>query len=323
METTQYIAYLLSAPKKVSCVQAGEVMEVSHDEVNRFLANEYFSGKDLYEQVKSEVTHGGTLTLDDTVIDKPYSQIDSSDLVGRYWSGRHHKVVVGINLLTLHYTPPSGGRGFPVNYRLYRKSDNKTKHDYFRTMLAECLSWGIAPDYFTADSYYASLSDLKFLKYKGINFMIGLKANRLISTIAHQYERVEQAKIPKDGLYTHIKGFDFVKVFKTEDDNHRVRYYAIYKVQHDNRHDTNYEEFSKTRKIHWNVEKSYRLLKQECHLGHFFVRNTSSVINHVFCALRAFQKLVYMAQDKIIQSVYQLQRKLFIEVQREFIYQVA
>ena len=44
MEAPEYIAYLLSEPKGSSCVRSGKVLEVSHDEVNRFLAGGKFSG---------------------------------------------------------------------------------------------------------------------------------------------------------------------------------------------------------------------------------------------------------------------------------------
>lgn len=41
----------------------------------------------------------GVLVLDDTTLDKPYARY--MGLVTRHWSGKHHAVVHGINLLTL------------------------------------------------------------------------------------------------------------------------------------------------------------------------------------------------------------------------------
>jgi hypothetical protein len=49
---------------------------------------------------------GGTLSVDDSVLDKPYSQFLA--LVGYFWSGKHHGTVKGINLITLYYTDPQG-----------------------------------------------------------------------------------------------------------------------------------------------------------------------------------------------------------------------
>ncbi|WP_262511390.1 hypothetical protein [Pontibacter diazotrophicus] len=44
MEPAQYIAYLLKEPRKVNCVKACEVLEASHDESNRFLLSNHFTG---------------------------------------------------------------------------------------------------------------------------------------------------------------------------------------------------------------------------------------------------------------------------------------
>ena len=43
---------------------------------------------------------GGILSVDDTVIDKPYSQL--RNVIGYFWSGKHKRVVKGVNLITLY-----------------------------------------------------------------------------------------------------------------------------------------------------------------------------------------------------------------------------
>ncbi|RDV11974.1 hypothetical protein DXT99_22850 [Pontibacter diazotrophicus] len=52
MESAQYIAYLLSESRKVSCVKASKVLEMSHGEINRFLLSNSFTGKDLFKVVR-------------------------------------------------------------------------------------------------------------------------------------------------------------------------------------------------------------------------------------------------------------------------------
>ena len=42
------------------------------------------------------------VSIDDTVLDKPYSQ--HMDLVSYFWSGKHHRSVKGIHLITLYAT---------------------------------------------------------------------------------------------------------------------------------------------------------------------------------------------------------------------------
>src|SRR3954451_7606522 len=98
MEASEYIAYLLSEGGKISCVRGGKVLQISHDEVNRFLAGSDFTGKDLFDKSKGALKlTGGVLSVDDTVIDKPYSTPEATELIGFFWSGLHHKSVKGIN----------------------------------------------------------------------------------------------------------------------------------------------------------------------------------------------------------------------------------
>ena len=47
---------------------------MSHHSVNRFLQREDFAPKDLFMEVAARlILEGGTLSVDDTVLDKPYS----------------------------------------------------------------------------------------------------------------------------------------------------------------------------------------------------------------------------------------------------------
>ena len=77
-------------------------MNISHDSVNRFLYREAYRPLDLFEEVRRTLNlKGGTLSVDDTVLDKPYSQY--MELVGYFWSGKHHRTVKGIDLITLSH----------------------------------------------------------------------------------------------------------------------------------------------------------------------------------------------------------------------------
>ena len=59
--------------------------------------------------------------------------------------------------------------------------------------------------------------------------MVGLEANRIVSSQPGSYEQVGQiADLSEQGLFTHLKGFDFVKVFRTVDKQAHVRHYAMY-----------------------------------------------------------------------------------------------
>ena len=67
-------------------------MDISHDSVNRFLQREAYTPRDLFNESKIGLElKGGTLSADDSVLDKPYSH--HMNLVGYFWSGKHHRVV--------------------------------------------------------------------------------------------------------------------------------------------------------------------------------------------------------------------------------------
>ena len=105
--------------------------------MNRFLLRERYTPQDLFNEVKGEIIlEGGTLSGDDSVLDKPYSHLAKVDLVGYFCPGKHKRSVKGINLITLYDTDRSG-TSYPVNFRLYDKREDKTKNDYFREMVNE------------------------------------------------------------------------------------------------------------------------------------------------------------------------------------------
>lgn len=182
MSIEEYITHLIVSPSGNSCVQAGEVLEVSHDQVTRLLSDQAYSGKDLYDRVIPHLKLiGGTLTVDDSVIDKPYSRLDTNDLVGHYWSGKHHRSVRGINLIALVYTD-SEGSSLPVNFRLYNPNQDISKHELMQGMVREVIGWGLRPRRITADSWYASLANLKFWRGAELAFLVGVKSDRMVST---------------------------------------------------------------------------------------------------------------------------------------------
>jgi hypothetical protein len=152
-----YTLFLLAETKFPGCTRLAEILEgLSHDSVNRFLLRERYDPKDLFDEVKLYIDlRGGTLSGDDTIIDKPYSDPSLAELIGYFWSGKHHRIVKGIQLITLYYTDPSG-KSVPVNYRIYNKQEGKTKNLYLREMITEVLGWGLQPKMVTGDAWYSS-----------------------------------------------------------------------------------------------------------------------------------------------------------------------
>jgi putative transposase len=64
-------------------------------------------------------------------LDKPFAQ--NIALVHRHWSGKHRRVVAGINLVTLVWADDT--HAVPCDYRLFdAPNDTLTKNDHFRAM---------------------------------------------------------------------------------------------------------------------------------------------------------------------------------------------
>lgn len=310
----------MSEPKYGGCARLAEILgNCSHDSVNRFLLRERYEPKDLFDEIKSDINLiGGIISVDDTVIDKPYSNPEKAELIGHFWSGKRHQVCLGINLVTLYYCDPEG-KSIPINYRIYDKKEEKTKNDYFKEMFEEVISWGLEPLLVTGDSWYSSLENLKFLKEKKVGFLFGVAKNRIVSPQAHHYTQVQNIEIPEPGFIAHLKGFGLVKLFKTVFKNEDVRHYILYFPEPQKLESQNRQEFERIHQIHWGIESYHRATKQVCSLERFRVRDTQAIKNHIFCAIRAFTQLEFMRIENLISNWYEIQRSLFKQVIRTYI----
>ena len=117
------------------------------------------------------------MILDDSTLDKPYAR--QIDLVGWHWSGKHHRVVKGINLLTLVWT--DGDRHVPCDYRIYDKAhDGLSKNDLFAKQLRTAKQRGLSPKCVCFDSWFSSLENLKLLRSLDWTWLGRLKSNRQV-----------------------------------------------------------------------------------------------------------------------------------------------
>ncbi len=319
MELEEYVSFLLGTSEGVSCVRIGETLGVSHDMATRFLSMNTFTGKDLFEYAKPRLLlTGGTLTIDDSVADKPYSSLESNDLVGFHWSGKHHKSVLGVNLVLLIYTDPNG-ISLPVNFCLFDPNGEYSKHELMQRMVLQLLGWGLRPNRLTADSWYSALDNLKFLRNQELGFMVGLAKNRIVSRVKGTQLQVGELEIGPEGLEVYLKGFGFVKVFRTVSPKGDVRHYAIFEYGAESMEVIDREVFKYYKKIHWKVEETFRHLKQFCSMEQFYVRKRKQVTNHFFCALRGVQRLLNMHRDGVIQSVGAVRKIIYRDILREYI----
>lgn len=315
-----YISYLLSEPQYTSCTRLAEIMKtISHDSINRFLERERFEPEDLFEEEQNKIEFvGGILSVDDSVIDKPYSDPSKAAFIDLFWSGKHKRVVKGINLISLFYTDIHGV-SVPVNYRICDKSSGKTKNDYFREMLVEVMSWGLCPSWVTGDSWYSSLENLKFIRGQKLNFMFGIENNRIVSVERGKYIQIQKFEGWSTDIKTmYLKDYGLVKVCRQLYKN-VYRYYIMSTAELDNLENVTWVDFTRVHDAHWCIERFHRAIKQVCNIERFQVRNENPIKNHIFCALKAFVRLEFMRFDKIIPHWYDVQKNLFVEAIRNFI----
>ena len=178
---SQFVDFLIATPSNATAMEAQRTQPhtsdpAAHDAYTRLLHRLEPDSDALWAEVQSEIRRtAGVLILDDTVLDKPYAR--KMDLVHHLWSGKHHRVVEGIDLLTLLGT--DGDRHLPCDYRLYDKpNDRKTKNDHFGDLLRVAQERGFAPECVLFDGWYSSLNNLKRLRTSGWNWLTRLKANR-------------------------------------------------------------------------------------------------------------------------------------------------
>lgn len=315
-----YTLFLLSEPKHGGCCRLAEILEnVSHDSVNRFLLRERYEPKDLFDTVKEMLNLvGGILSVDDTVVEKLYSDPKKAELIGYFWSGKHHKAIKGINLITLYYRDVYG-HSVPINYRIYDKKEGKTKNDYFQEMLTEVMNWGVKPRIVTGDSWYSGVENLKFLRNQKLGFLFGIEKNRKVSNEPRKYCQVSSLPIPNEGLRTHLREFGFIRLFRKDFKKEDSRHYIFYLPDEEALNQITRNEFITIHDTHWGIESFHRAIKQLCGICRFRVRDSQAIKTHIFCSLQAFVRLEKMRSENIISNWYEVQRNLFTLVVRDYI----
>lgn len=306
----------MSEPKSSTCTRLSEVMGISHDSVNRFLLREAYEPRDLFNEASRLLNLvGGTLNVDDSTLDKPYSQ--HMELVGHFWSGKHHRVIKGLNLITLYYSDPQW-RSLPVNYRVYDKAEGKTKNDYFLDMLEEVLAWGLQPAFMTGDSWYSCVGNLKTVRNHRMGVLFAVESNRRVSTEKGSWVQVQKLDIPADGLRVWLREFGEVKLFRTQLKD-QLRHYVVFLPDTDAYDAFQPADFQALHDQHWQIEQYHRMIKQVCHIEKFQVRGKVPICNHVFAALCSYVHLQQMQFVDIISNAYQWQRNLYTQAVAAFV----
>jgi hypothetical protein len=284
-----YINFLIAAQKVFSNTEAAKCHPAAnsdgpaHDAYTRLLHRCQSDGEALWQEVKPCVSLvGGILVVDDSTLDKFYARM--IELVTRHWSGKHHRVVQGINLISLLWT--DGEAHLPCDFRVYDKShDHLSKNDHFQAMLTTAAERGFQPCLVGFDSWYASLKNLKLVRAFEWHWLTQLKANRLVDLERTGNRPIREVWIPSHGLIVHLKGYGLIKVFKVAAPDGSIEYWATNDLT------MTLEQCADNALQMWRIEEYHRGLKQFCGIERAQHRSATAQRNHIGLALRAFFRL--------------------------------
>lgn len=286
----QYIDFLLATPRACSAAEAGRVQPPSpaapaHDAFTRLLTRLEPDPGALWAEVRPLIDPAaGWLVVDDSTLDKPHAK--HMGLVCRHWSGRHNRVVAGINLITLAWS--DGDRVYPADYRLYAKAtDGRTKNDHFRDMLAEAAARGFRPRAVLFDGWYASAENLKAVRALGWTFLARMPANRKLRLDRGPPTPVAGLPVAAAGTDAWLPEFGMVRVFRVVAKDGDTQHWFT--------NDLGMGELDRLAHAEpaWAIEEYHRGLKQCTGVDRCQCRAAKAQRSHVGYAIRAFVRLEY------------------------------
>jgi putative transposase len=287
VHAADYIDFLIATPKACSGTEAARVHPdvphdpdaPAHDAFTRLLTRLEPDPDILWAEARPRVRRAdGVLVVDDSTLDKPYARAIA--LVTRHWSGKHHAVVRGINLVSLVWT--DGDRHVPCDYRVYDTADGKTKNDHFAAMIRTAHARGFRPQCVAFDGWYSSLENLKLLRSFGWTWLTRLKSNRLVNYDRRGTKALKDTAIAAAGTVVWLPGYGEVKVFGIVAPDGDIAYWATNDLGMTDLTRLQVAEYS------WSVEHYHRGIKQCTGIERCQCRSAKAQRNHIGLALRAF-----------------------------------
>jgi hypothetical protein len=282
---SDYMQFLIAAQRVYSCTEAERVspQAAAHDAYTRLLSRLPPDTEALWQEAERLVSlKGGVFVLDDSTLDKPYAR--QMELVTRHWSGKHQKVVSGINLQSLIWS--DGIKVVPTDCCLYAKTeDGKTKNEHAGAMFEVAQVLGFVPELVMFDSWYSGLDNLKLLRKQQWSWLCRLKSNRQVNPDDTVNTAVSQLAPTPEGKLVHLKGYGMVKVFWTVAQDGDAQYWATSRL------DMTSTQFESYAQQAWTIESYHRALKQCVGIEKAQVRSSKAQRNHSLLALRAFVRL--------------------------------
>lgn len=310
-----YSDYLISAFGPTTGTGLAALLDdrVSHDRIQRFLAQDALTSADLWQLVKPHVRaieqDDGCLIVDDSIAEKPYT--DENDIVAWHYDHAQDRTVKGINFLSALYHVPGPDLSLPVGFRLVAKTeqyvdpkDGKTKrrspiskNEHYQELLRAAHKNQLRFRYVLNDVWFASAANMMFVRHElQREFVMPVKSNRKVALsaadkLAGRYVRVDTLPLEAGALQEiYLEGVDFPlllckQVFVNEDDSQATQYLVSSDLQ------LTAAQITTIYRKRWNVEPYHKSLKQNASLEKSPTRTVRTQTNHLFAALCGYIKL--------------------------------
>jgi hypothetical protein len=338
-----YTDYLISSFGQITGTGLSTLLDeaISHDQIQRFLANPAKGGAELWKIVKPFVRRiqrdEGVLIVDDSIAEKPYT--DENDIICWHYDHSKDSLIKGINFVSAVYHIKE--MTLPVGYHLVTKTevytDKKTgkekrrsavtKNEVYQQLVRQTVNNNIPFEYVLNDIWYASAANMMFIKHDlERNFVMPLKPNRKVALSLDdkkqgRYVRIDTLVLetdtpmtiyPRTGIY--LEGVDFPlvlvkQVFTNADGSTGILYLVT------NNLECTYEDITTIYSKRWNVEPYHKSLKQNASLQKSPTRTITTQSNHFFAALCAYIKLE-MLKDTTHTNHFALKSKLYVRALR-------
>lgn len=328
-----YSDYLISAFGQTTATGLSSLLDgdVSHDQLQRWLAGEQQTSADFWRIAKPHVrkmeSKDGVAIVDDSIAEKPYT--DENDIICWHYDHSQQRTVKGINFVTCLYH--SQGVSLPVGFELVRKTQHyldpkdgkekrrsdRTKNEMYRDLLQQAVKNQIPFKYVLNDIWFASAENMNFVKLTlQKEFVMPLKGNRKVALSKEtkqsgRYQRVDTLELePMQPVIVYLEGVAFAlllikQVFTNEDGSTGIQYLVTSDTTLDgNGIATIYQK-------RWNVEPYHKSLKQNASLEKSPTQTVTTQTNHFFAALCGYIKLELLKGDTQLNH-FALKAKLYL-----------
>jgi hypothetical protein len=321
-----YTDYLISSFGRTTGTGLSALLggSVSHDRIQRFLAQEEFTSADLWHIVKPHVRAierpDGCIIIDDTISEKPYT--DENDIIAWHYDHSKDRMVKGINFMSAVYYVPQVPQvpqldeshpevSLPVAFRLVAKTeqyvdkkDGKTKrrspiskNEHYQALLRQAKQNQVLFRFVLNDIWYASADNMMFVKHElERDFIMPLKTNRKVALSeadkrGGRYVRVDAVPLEvAEARIVYLEGVDFPlmlskQIFVNEDGSRVAQYLVCSLVQ------LTSDQITTIYGTRWNVEEYHKSLKQNVSLEKSPTHTVCTQTNHLFASLCGYVKL--------------------------------